>query len=318
MTQTILVTGTSGFIWFHLSQKLLERWDKVIWIDNENDYYDVNLKAARRNILLENSDFKYYKWNLEDMDFIKKVFDENQIDKVCNLAWQAGVRYSLQNPAAYIQSNLVWFFNVIENAKQHNIKNFVYASSSSVYWKNERIPFDVEDKVDHPISLYAATKKSNELIAHVYSHLYKMPTIWLRFFTVYGKYARPDMAVNIFADKILKWQPIDVFNHWNMKRDFTYVDDIVSGVIRCLDSNFDYEVFNLWNNNVVQLEYLIELMENNLGKKAIKNYMDIQPGDVPATRANIDYTIEKLGWQPTTKIEEWIKITMDWYKTFYK
>lgn len=318
MTETILITWTSWFIGFHLSQKLLNQDCKIIWIDNENDYYDVNLKASRRNILLENWNFKHYKWNLEDLDFIKKVFDENQIDKVCNLAWQAWVRYSLENPSAYIQSNLVWFFNIIETAKQNNVKNFVYASSSSVYWNNEKIPFDVQDKVDHPISLYAATKKSNELIAHVYSHLYKLPTIWLRFFTVYGTYARPDMAVNIFADKILKWQPINVFNHGKMKRDFTYVDDIVNWVIKCLNSNFEYEIFNLWNNNVVELEYLIELMEKNLGKKAIKNYMDIQPGDVPATWANIDYTIQKLEWQPTTKIEEWIHITMEWYKQFYK
>lgn len=318
MKETILITWTSWFIWFHLSFKLLEKWCKILWIDNENDYYDISLKEIRRNILIKNPNFVYYKWNLEDANFIKKVFDENKIDKVCNLAWQAGVRYSLENPSAYIQSNLVGFFNVIENAKQHNIKNFVYASSSSVYWKNDKIPFSVEDKVDYPISLYAATKKSNELIAHVYSHLYKLPTIWLRFFTVYGTYGRPDMAINIFADKILKWQPINVFNHGKMKRDFTHVNDIVNWIIKCLDSNFDYEIFNLWNNNVVELEYLIELMEINLKKKAIKNYMDIQPWDVPATWADIDYTIQKLWWQPTTKIENGIKTTMEWYKQFYK
>lgn len=313
----IIITWTSWFIWSHLAKALIKRWDFVIWIDSENDYYDVNLKIARRKQLEESKNFKFYKWKLEDFDFVKNVFSENKIDKVCNLAAQAWVRYSLINPFAYIQTNVVWFHNLIELSKQNWVKNFVYASSSSVYWSNIKQPFSVEDRVDNPISIYAATKKSNELIAHTYSHLYWMPTIWLRFFTVYWPYWRPDMAMFIFADKITKWKPIDVFNYWKMKRDFTYIDDIVSWVIASIDSNFKYEIFNLWNNNVVELEYMISLIEKNLWINAIKNYMEIQPWDVPETWADIDNTKTKLNWQPTTKIEDWVKSFVDWYKKFY-
>jgi len=213
--ETILITWTSWFIGFHLAKRLLEEWNtKIIWFDNENDYYDVNLKIARRKELEKFDDFKFYKWDLANLDDLKKVFKENKIDKVCNLAAQAWVRYSLINPFAYIQTNIVWFTNIIELAKDYKVKNFVYASSSSVYWKNEKQPFSVEDRVDNPISLYAASKKSNELIAHTYSHLYKLPTTWLRFFTVYWPYWRPDMAMFIFADKITKWEKIPVFNYW--------------------------------------------------------------------------------------------------------
>ncbi len=317
--KTILITWTSWFIWFHTAKRLLKEWNtKIIWFDSENDYYDVNLKIARREELLKFENFKFYKWKLENFDDLKKVFEENKIDKVCNLAAQAGVRYSLENPFAYIQANLVWFHNIIELSKEYKVENFVYASSSSVYWKNEKIPFSVEDNVDHPISLYAATKKSNELIAHTYSHLYNLPTTWLRFFTVYGPYGRPDMAMFIFANKISKWEKIDVYNHWKMKRDFTYIDDIVDWVIKSLDTISNYEVFNLWNHNTVELETMISLIEKELWKKAQKNYMDIQPWDVPATWADVDHTYKKLWWKAQTSIEEGVKNFIDWYNTFYK
>lgn len=312
----ILVTWTSGFIWFHLANKLLERGDFVIWVDSENDYYDVNLKISRRKILEWNKNFKFYKWKLEDFDFLKNVFDENKIDKVCNLAAQAWVRYSLINPFAYIQTNVVWFHNIIELSKQKWIKNFVYASSSSVYWNNTKQPFSIDDRVDNPISIYAATKKSNELIAHTYSHLYWIPTIGLRFFTVYWPFGRPDMAMFIFANKILKWEKIDVFNFGKMKRDFTFIDDIVSWVIASLDVDLKYEIFNLWNNNVIELEYMISLIEKNLWIKAIKNYMEIQPWDVPETWADIENTKRKLNWQPTTKIEDGIEKFIKWFKEY--
>ena len=313
----ILITWTSWFIWFHLAKKLLARWDEVVWIDNENDYYDVNLKVSRREQLKENPNFSFYKWNLEDNDFVKGVFEKEQIDKVCNLAAQAWVRYSLVNPHAYVQSNLVWFHNILHLANEHKVKNFVYASSSSVYWKNTKSPFSVEDRVDTPISIYAASKKANELIAHSYSHLYWLPTIWLRFFTVYGPYWRPDMAMLIFANKILAWEEIDVYNYWKMRRDFTYIDDIVSGVIASLDAEVECEVFNLWNDNQVELEYMIWLIEKWLGKKAIKNYMEIQPWDVPATWADIEHTKAVLNWQPTTSIEAWVEKFIDWFKDYY-
>jgi len=312
--ETILITWTSGFIGFHLAKRLLEWWRNVIWFDNENDYYDVKLKQARREILSSYPNFKFYKWNLEDFQTLQKVFEENKIDKVCNLAAQAGVRYSLKNPFAYIQTNLVGFHNIIELAKQHKVKNFVYASSSSVYGKNKKQPFSVEDRVDNPISLYAATKKSNELIAHTYSHLFWLPTTGLRFFTVYGPYGRPDMAMFIFAKKILNWEKIPVFNYWKMKRDFTYVDDIVDWVIKSLDTISDYEIFNLWNDNPVELEYVISLIEENLWKKAIKDYLPMQPWDVPATWSDIQYTKEKLWWEPKISIEKGIESFIDWFK----
>ena len=316
--ETILITWTSWFIWFHLAKKLLEEWNKkIIWFDNENDYYDVNLKIARRKELEKFDNFKFYKWDLANLEDLKKVFEENKIDKVCNLAAQAWVRYSLINPFAYIQTNIVGFTNLIELAKDYKVKNFVYASSSSVYWKNEKQPFSVDDRVDNPISLYAASKKSNELIAHTYSHLYNLPTTWLRFFTVYWPYWRPDMAMFIFADKISKWEKIPVFNYWKMKRDFTYIDDIVDGIIKSLNTISDYEIFNLWNHNTVELEYMISLIEKWLWKKAEKDYLPIQPWDVPATWADVEHTYEKLWWKAKTSIEEGVENFCKWYKKFY-
>jgi len=314
----ILITWTSWFIWFHLAKKLLDRWDDVVWIDCENDYYDQTIKYARRDILEKYSNFKFYKIKLENFDDLKEVFENELPEKVCNLAAQAWVRYSLINPFAYVQSNIVWFHNLIELSKEHWIKNFVYASSSSVYWKNEKQPFSVDDKVDSPISIYAASKRSNELIAHTYSHLYWLPTTWLRFFTVYWPWGRPDMAMLIFANKMVKNEPIPVFNYWKMRRDFTYIDDIVEWVTRCLDNNFKYEILNIWNNNTVELEYVIDLLEKNLWVKAIKDYLPIQPWDVPATWADIEHTKDLLNWQPTTSIETWLENFINWYKEYYK
>lgn len=315
---TYLITGTSGFIWYHVANRLLKEWNKIIGYDNENNYYDVELKKHRRSLLEKFSNFSFYNWGLEDSSSLEKIFSENNIDKVCHLAAQAGVRYSLQNPRAYIESNLVWFFNIIELSKKYSIKNFVYASSSSVYWANEKIPFSEWDNVDHPVSLYAATKKSNELIAHTYSHLYNLPTTGLRFFTVYGPLGRPDMAPNIFTKKIISGKPIDVFNFGKMQRDFTYIDDIVDGVIKSLNTISNYEVFNLWNHNPVELEKFIEILEENIGKKADKNYMKIQPGDVPRTFADIDHTYEKLWWKAQTSLEDGLKIFIQAYKHYYK
>lgn len=315
--ETILITWTSGFIGFHLAKKLLEQGTNIIGFDNENDYYDVNLKITRRKELENFPNFTFYQGNLENLEDVKKVFETHTIDKVCNLAAQAGVRYSLINPYAYIQSNLVGFHNIIELSKQYKIKNFVYASSSSVYGKNTKQPFSVDDRTDHPISLYAATKKSNELIAHSYSHIFGLPTIGLRFFTVYGPRGRPDMAMLIFADKISKWEAIDVFNHGKMKRDFTYVDDIVNGIIKCLDLKTTYEIFNLWSDHPVDLEYIITLIEQQLWKTAKKNYLPIQAGDVPETSADIQHTKEILWREPKFQVEKWIEQLIDRYKTYY-
>ena len=316
--ETILITWTSGFIGFHLAKKLLEEWNtKVIWFDIENDYYDVDLKLARRNILEKFDNFKFYKWDLAILEDIQKVFEENKIDKVCNLAAQAGVRYSIENPSAYIQSNLVWFWNLIELASKHKVKNFVYASSSSVYGANKKQPFSVEDRVDNPVSLYAATKKSNELIAHSYHNIYNLPCTWLRFFTVQWPYGRPDMAYFKFTKKIFNWEPIDIYNHWKMQRDFTDIDDIVEWVIKVLNTISDYEIFNLWNDTPTSLEYMIELLEKNIWIKAKRNYIWMQDGDVKSTWADIEHTKEVLNWQPKIKIEDTIKKFVDWYREFY-
>ena len=312
-----LITWTSWFIWFHLAKKLLDEWKQIIWFDNENDYYDVNLKHARREQLEKYDSFKFYKWDLANYSEIEQIFKENQIDKVVNLAAQAWVRYSLINPFAYIQSNLVWFHNILYLSKEYKIQNFVYASSSSVYGNNKKQPFSVDDKVDLPISLYAATKKSNELIAHSYSHLFWIPTIWLRFFTVYWPWWRPDMAMIIFANKISKWEPIDVFNYGKMRRDFTYIDDIVDWIIRCINLKTNYEVFNLWSDHPVDLEYVIWLIEENIWKKAIKNYLPIQAWDVPETSADIQHTKDILWWEPHFQVENWIKNLIEWYKSYY-
>lgn len=316
--KTILITGSSGFIGFHTAKKLLEQWKKVIWFDNENDYYDVTLKYARRELLESYPNFVFYKWNLEDFSALTDVFEKHKIDKVLNLAAQAGVRYSLINPFAYIQSNLVGFHNIIELSKQNKVKNFVYASSSSVYGSNKKQPFSVKDPVDNPISLYAATKKSNELIAHSYSHLFDLPTIGLRFFTVYGPWGRPDMAMFIFADRILKWEAIDVFNHGKMRRDFTYIDDIVDGIIKSLTLETKYEIFNLGSDRPVDLEYVISLIEQNLWIKAIKNYLPLQAGDVPSTSADILHTTKVLWWKPQFSVEKGIENLIIWYKDFYQ
>ncbi|MBT4516386.1 MAG: NAD-dependent epimerase/dehydratase family protein [Candidatus Komeilibacteria bacterium] len=316
---TILVTGSAGFIGFHVTKKLLETNVNIIGLDNLNDYYDVNLKKSRNKILKEFDNYKFYKGDLKDLNFVKKVLDENpSIDKICHLAAQAGVRYSLTHPHTYIQTNIVGFTNLIDEAKNHNIKDFIYASSSSVYGKNEKIPFSVEDNVDKPISLYAASKKANELIAHSYHHLYGMNCTGLRFFTVYGPYGRPDMALFLFTKAILENKPIKVFNHGKMKRDFTYIDDIVSGILASLYKSYPYEIFNLGNHKSIELNYFIELIEKNLGKKAQKQMMDIQPGDVENTFADIKSSQEKLNFDPQTSIEDGIKKFIDWYKNYYK
>ncbi|PIR06963.1 MAG: hypothetical protein COV55_00880 [Candidatus Komeilibacteria bacterium CG11_big_fil_rev_8_21_14_0_20_36_20] len=316
--KTILVTGSAGFIGFHLSKRLLEEGVKIIGLDNFNNYYDPQLKESRNKILEKFDNFKLYRGDLTDLNFVKKIFQENKIDKVCHLAAQAGVRYSLINPYAYIQSNLVGFHHIIDEAKNAGIKDFIYASSSSVYGNNKKVPFSVDDRIDHPISLYAATKKSNELLAHTYHHLYDMNCTGLRFFTVYGPYGRPDMALFLFTKAILENQPIKVFNFGKMERDFTYIDDIIDGVVSSLEYSYPYEIFNLGNNQPVKLEDFIQHIENELNQKAQKEYLPIQPGDVPKTFADITSSKEKLNYQPTTPIKKGINKFMNWYKDYYK
>jgi len=316
--ETVLITWTSWFIGFHLAKRLLEEWNtKIIWFDNENDYYDINLKIARRNILEKFDNFKFYKWDLANLEDLEKVFEENKIDKICNLAAQAGVRYSIENPNAYIQSNLVWFWNIIELAKDYKVKNFVYASSSSVYWANKKQPFSVDDRVDNPVSLYAATKKSNELIAHSYSHIFNLPCTGLRFFTVQWPYGRPDMAYFKFTKKIFEWDEIDIYNHWKMQRDFTDIEDIVDWVIKALNNIAKYEIFNLWNDTPTALEDMISLLEKNIWIKAKRNYIWMQDWDVKSTWADIEHTKEVLNWEPKIRIEDTIKKFVDWYREFY-
>lgn len=315
--ETILVTGAAGFIGFHVAKALLERGDTVVGYDNVNDYYDVKLKEDRLAQLDDSKSFTFHRKDLVDLEALKKVFKSHVIDRVCHLAAQAGVRYSLENPFAYQKSNLEGFLNIIELAKDHKIKNFVYASSSSVYGGNKKMPFSVDDPVDHPVSLYAATKKSNELIAHAYSHLYGLPCTGLRLFTVYGPWGRPDMALFIFARAILAGKPIDVYNFGKMKRDFTYIDNIVSGILSCIDKPFPYEIFNLGNSNTVELNYFIECIEKELGMKAEKNLMPIQPGDVPESFADIEHSRKMLSFEPKTNIEEGIARSMNWYKEYY-
>lgn len=346
----ILVTGTAGFIGFHLAQRLIERGDEVIGLDCINDYYDINLKYSRLHITgIEKNEISYGKFvqstkfnnyrfiqlKLEDRDSILKLFTEQKFDKVCNLAAQAGVRYSIQNPFTYIDSNINGFLNILEGCRHNNVRHLVYASSSSVYGLNENMPFSTFHNVDHPISLYAASKKSNELMAHTYSYLYGMPTTGLRFFTVYGPWGRPDMALFIFAKAITEGKPIDVFNNGNMQRDFTYVDDIVEGIIRVIDNpaNKDdkwsgqkpnpgtsvapYKIYNIGNSSPVKLLDFIEAIESALGKKAIKNFLPLQAGDVPATWADVDDLVENLGYKPQTTIQYGINRFIEWYKNFY-
>ncbi|NOQ29760.1 MAG: NAD-dependent epimerase/dehydratase family protein [Helicobacteraceae bacterium] len=352
----ILVTGTAGFIGSHLALKLLERGDEVVGLDNINDYYDQSVKYGRLqrsgilkelsdgenieyNTLLTSSTFPNYKFiklNLEDKENIDKLFKEQKFDRVINLAAQAGVRYSLTNPMAYIDSNIIGFINILEACRHNEIKGLAYASSSSVYGLNEAQPFSTSSNVDHPMSLYAASKKSNELMAHTYSHLYNIPTTGLRFFTVYGPWGRPDMALYLFTKAIIEGKPIDVFNHGNMQRDFTYIDDIVEGIIRVNDnppkgnSEWDgknpdpstspapYKIYNIGNNNPVKLMDFIEALENKLGRKAEKNMLPIQAGDVPSTYADVTDLIADLDYKPETTIEEGINNFVDWYVDFFK
>jgi UDP-glucuronate 4-epimerase len=327
----ILVTGAAGFIGFHLTEKLLARGDRVFGIDNLNDYYDVNLKQARLKRLQAAHNFTFQRLSLEDTDALAAVFSKNQFDAVVNLAAQAGVRYSLENPRAYIDSNIVGFNNILENCRHHSIEHLVYASSSSVYGMNTAMPFSVHDNVDHPVSLYAASKKSNELMAHTYSHLYNIPTTGLRFFTVYGPWGRPDMALFLFTRAILADEPIKVFNQGQMQRDFTYVDDIVEGVVRVIDnpatpnpdwdssapdpgtSSAPYRLYNIGNNNPVSLEDFIRAIETALGKSARRELLPLQPGDVPATYADIEALEAAVGYRPSTSIDEGVGKFVDWY-----
>jgi UDP-glucuronate 4-epimerase len=323
----ILVTGSAGFIGFHLSQRLLSKGDQVIGLDNLNNYYDVSLKEARLNLLKTQNNFSFYKLDLADQEAIENLFKAHKFDVVVNLAAQAGVRYSLKNPQAYINSNIVGFTNILEGCRHSQVKHLVFASSSSVYGANTKIPFSVYDNVDHPISLYGASKKSNELMAHTYSHLFNLPTTGLRFFTVYGPWGRPDMAFFLFTKAILSGQPIDVFNYGKMKRDFTYIDDIVEGLVRVIDkipqpdptiSNAPYKIYNIGNNNPIELLRFIEVIESCLGIKAQKNMLPIQQGDALITYADVDDLIKDVGFKPNTPIEVGIKHFVDWYKDFYK
>jgi len=318
MSEKILVTGSAGFIGFHLSKSLLEDGYEVLGIDNVNDYYDPNLKWARLDILKKNSNFKFKRINIVDRESLTAAFTKFKPAKVVNLAAQAGVRYSLTNPYVYMESNLIGFLNIIELCRHHDVKGLIYASSSSVYGSNIKIPFSVEDPVDQPISLYAATKRANELIAHSYSHLYGLHTTGLRFFTAYGPWGRPDMAMYIFADKITNGEPIQVFNNGNMKRDFTFIDDIVSGTRASIDKNYQCEVFNLGNHRSEDLMYMIELIDRNIGKKAVINFQQMQPGDVPESFADIDRSIEKLNYVPTTNIDTGIDCLINWYQDYHK
>lgn len=331
----VLVTGAAGFIGFHICQKLLEQGDRVIGLDNLNDYYDVNLKRGRLALLEAHSNFQFHRLDLADRSGMEHLFASAEIERVVHMAAQAGVRYSLQNPHAYVDSNLVGFVNLLEGCRHHEIEHLVFASSSSVYGANRSMPFSVHDNVDHPLSLYAATKKANELMAHTYSHLYRLPITGLRFFTVYGPWGRPDMAMFSFTKAILEGRPIDVYNHGKMRRDFTYVDDIVDGVLRTLDnspapdpnwsglnpdpaaSNAPYRIYNIGNNRPVELLRFIEVLEDCLGIPAQKNLMPLQPGDVLETYANIDDLRRDVGYEPKTPIEVGIPQFVDWYCSYY-
>jgi UDP-glucuronate 4-epimerase len=332
----VLVTGAAGFIGMHTSERLLARGDEVVGLDNLNDYYDPRLKESRLARLSPNSAFRFVRMDVADRAGMEQLFADEKFDRVIHLAAQAGVRYSLQNPHAYIDSNLVGFTNILEGCRHSKVQHLVYASSSSVYGGNTKMPFSEHDSVDHPVSLYAATKKANELMAHTYSHLYGLPTTGLRFFTVYGPWGRPDMALFLFTKAILEGRPIDVFNHGKMKRDFTYIDDIVEGVIRTLDriaepdagfnadqpdpgrSNAPYRVFNIGNNNPVELMGFIEAIEQTLGKTAEKNFLPLQDGDVPATYADTDELNAWTGFVPATSVTEGVGRFVRWYREYYR
>ena len=332
----VIVTGSAGFIGFSLCKKLLERGDNIIGIDNHNDYYDPKLKNGRLERLTKYSNYKHYKVDLSNRQSLDEIFKNYKIKKVINLAAQAGVRYSMENPLAYINSNIVGFANILENCRNHNVEHLVYASTSSVYGANTKMPFSETESANHPLSVYAASKKSNELVAHTYSHLYQLSTTGLRFFTVYGPWGRPDMALFKFTKNILEEKPIDVFNHGKHTRDFTYIDDIVEGVIKTLDnpatSNRDWNsdqpdpatskapwcVYNIGNNKPVQLMDYINALEKKLGKKAEINFLPLQPGDVPDTYASVDNLKKKFNYKPSTTVINGVSNFVKWYKNYYK
>ncbi len=332
----ILVTGAAGFIGFHTSKKLLERGDMVVGLDNFDDYYDVSLKDSRAAILDDYTDFKMARLDLSDRDGMEKLFKDEGFEKVVHLAAQAGVRYSIENPHSYINSNVVGTLHILEGCRHHDVAHLVYASSSSVYGANTAMPFSIHQNVDHPLALYGATKKANELMAHCYSNLYELPTTGLRFFTVYGPYGRPDMALFMFTRNIIEGKPIDVFNYGNHRRDFTYVDDIVEGVIRTMDhtaetnSDWDsdnpdpgtskapYRLYNIGNQQPIELMRYIEVIEECLGRKAEKNLLPLQPGDVPDTFADTEDLVQDVGYQPDTSIEVGVRKFVDWYLDYYK
>jgi UDP-glucuronate 4-epimerase len=336
MSPKILVTGAAGFIGFHLCRRLLAAGNQVIGLDNLNDYYDIRLKLDRLEQIKSHDHFHFYQIDLFDREAVSRLFAEQGFDKVVNLAAQAGVRYSLVNPYSYAETNLMGFLNILEGCRHHQIKHLVFASSSSVYGANTRMPFSVHDNVDHPVSLYAATKKANELMAHTYASLFKLACTGLRFFTVYGPWGRPDMALFLFTRAILEGKPIEVFNYGKMQRDFTYIDDIVEGVVRVLDkipepnpewngrqpdsatSYAPYRIYNIGNNHPVELLYFIEVLEHCLGKQAQKNLMSIQPGDVPATYADVEDLENDVGFKPATPIEKGIQNFVDWYREYYQ
>ncbi len=332
----VLVTGTAGFIGSALALHLLERGDQVIGVDNLNDYYDVRLKYSRLERLSGHSDFVDLRFDIENGEELSRAFSEYRPDRVVNLAAQAGVRYSLENPQAYVSANLKGFVNILEACRHNQVEHLVYASSSSVYGANTSVPFSVHDNIDHPISLYAASKKANELMAHTYSHLFDLPTTGLRFFTVYGPWGRPDMSLFLFTRKILAGEPIDVFNYGNHRRDFTYIDDIVEGVVRTLDkvatpnpewsgaepdsatSQAPYRLYNIGSNNPVELLRFIELIEDNLGLQAKQNLLPLQPGDVPETYADVQSLVDDVGYKPATPIEVGVSRFIEWYRDYYE
>ena len=331
----ILVTGAAGFIGMHVARSLLARGDDVVGVDNVNDYYDVGLKQARLRELAAHVKFSFARLDIADDSAVRALFEREEPKRVVHLAAQAGVRYSVDHPQAYVQSNLVGCANILEACRHHRVEHLVYASTSSVYGLNGRLPFSVHDNVDHPSSFYAATKKANELMAHSYSHLFRLPTTGLRFFTVYGPWGRPDMSLARFTAAILAGKPIDVYNHGNMQRDFTYIDDIVDGVVRTLDrpaqpepafdrmkpdpgsSEAPYRVYNIGNNNPVNLLEYIEIIESVLGRKAIKNFLPMQAGDVPATYADIEDLDRAVGFRPRTRIADGVARYVAWYRDYY-
>jgi UDP-glucuronate 4-epimerase len=332
----ILVTGAAGFIGSYLCKRLLQQGEKVVGLDNINDYYDVKLKFDRLKQLEEQAGFRFVRCSLNDSEAIAALFEKEKFSVVVNLAAQAGVRYSLQNPHAYIDSNIVGFLNILEGCRHNPVKHLVFASSSSVYGDNARTPFSEHDPASHPVSLYAATKKSNELMAHTYAHLYDIPVTGLRFFTVYGPWGRPDMAYFSFTKAILEGSPINIFNHGHMRRDFTYIDDIIEGIVRVMDrvplpdetwnsnhpdpatSLAPYRIYNIGNNNPVELGRFIEIIEDKLGMKAIKNMLPMQPGDVTVTYANVDDLMRDVGFQPATPLEDGIDRFVTWYREYYQ